>query len=173
MSHYVMTAVGADRTGLVNDLTRQLMTLNANLGETRMVNLRGQFALLAEIQCRAPFEEIQQQLTAIAEQLKLKLQLAPAAEPGKPAGNARAWRLQTHMMDEPGIVQRISRILCSHQANIEDLQTHLQPGAYTGTPLFSMTIVITLPAEAPIQPIRQAIDELCQQMNCEWQIDSI
>ena len=46
MRELVITAVGSDRPGLVGRLTAPLYEVSANVADSRMVNLRGQFALL-------------------------------------------------------------------------------------------------------------------------------
>ena len=70
MRQLVITAVGPDRPGLIGKLTAPLYEASANVADSRMVNLRGQFALilLAEIP-PAQVEQVQQSLQALAEQL--------------------------------------------------------------------------------------------------------
>src|SRR3954452_21329891 len=46
VGQWIITAVGPDRPGLVGDLTGHLHAAGANLLDSRMVNLRGQFALV-------------------------------------------------------------------------------------------------------------------------------
>jgi glycine cleavage system transcriptional repressor len=46
MPQLVITAVGPDRSGLVDDFTGYLHAAGANIADSRMVNLRGQFALV-------------------------------------------------------------------------------------------------------------------------------
>jgi glycine cleavage system transcriptional repressor len=54
MSHeLVVTAVGPDRPGIASDFTGHVHAAGANLADSRMVNLRGQFALLAVPRWRA------------------------------------------------------------------------------------------------------------------------
>ncbi len=42
----VLTAVGDDRPGLVDEVTRYITERGGNLEDSRMVNLRGQFAMM-------------------------------------------------------------------------------------------------------------------------------
>ena len=46
MTQWIVTAVGPDRPGLVGELTGHLHAGKANLLDSRMVNLRGQFAIV-------------------------------------------------------------------------------------------------------------------------------
>ena len=50
MPQVVITAVGPDRPGLVDELTAFLLEVGANVADSSMVNLGGQFALLMLVQ---------------------------------------------------------------------------------------------------------------------------
>src|SRR3954465_15143150 len=51
MAQWIVTAVGPDRPGIVGELTGHLHAAGANLLDSRMVNLRGQFALVLLMEC--------------------------------------------------------------------------------------------------------------------------
>ena len=53
MPQLIITAVGPDRPGIVGELTAQLHAAGGNILDSRMVNLRGQFALVILIECDA------------------------------------------------------------------------------------------------------------------------
>ena len=50
MAQLIITAVGPDRPGIVGELTGHLHAGGANLLDSRMVNLRGQFAIVLLIE---------------------------------------------------------------------------------------------------------------------------
>src|SRR5262249_6564839 len=51
MSHeLVVTAIGPDRPGLASEFAGHVLGAGANLADSRMVNLRGQFAILALVE---------------------------------------------------------------------------------------------------------------------------
>src|SRR5262245_59126015 len=49
----VVTAVGPDRPGVASDFSGHVHASGANLADSRMVNMRGQFALLALVEGNA------------------------------------------------------------------------------------------------------------------------
>ena len=162
MQQLVITAVGADRPGLVEEFSGCLLDAGANLADSRMVNLRGQFALI--ILAEAPGESIdaiQQAVEQTAQRIGLTVSIVPQTH--EPAAEQRAGlplRLRTSAMDQPGIVHRITRLLYSHGINIEELETRLQPGSYTGTPLFSLDLRMTLPPDVQLRTLRAELDQL-------------
>ena len=172
MEQLVITAVGPDRPGLVDELTEYLLESGANLADSRMVNLRGQFALIVQVE--APDAATGQAVAegAVAAGKKIGLHVAVVAdEPAPvtpPAG--LAFRLRTYAMDQPGIVHRITHLLHGRGVNIEELQTRLEPGSYHGAPRFAMELAMTVPAEIAISELRQELQGLCDGLNCDLDI---
>lgn len=73
-------------------------------------------------------------------------------------------------MDQPGIVHRITHLLHEKGANIEDLQTRLEPGSYTGTPLFTMDLRMTVPPKVAVKDLRIRLEALCESLNCDFEM---
>ena len=46
MAHAILTALGIDRPGLVDEVSRFIYDRGGNIEDSRMVNLRGQFAIM-------------------------------------------------------------------------------------------------------------------------------
>ena len=111
MAQLILTAVGPDRPGIVGELTAHLHAAGGNILDSRMVNLRGEFAMmiLVELPDPATAERIATSLEQRGQSMGLRLLLAPqdpaatrAAKGGLP------YRLKTYSMDQPGILARIS-----------------------------------------------------------------
>ncbi|MAE65446.1 MAG: hypothetical protein CMJ18_14340 [Phycisphaeraceae bacterium] len=170
MEPLIITAVGPDRPGLVDELTKLLLDAGSNVADSRMVNLRGQFALLmlAEVE-GGRGDEIGRLLADAADRLGLAIQCAPQAAPSA-AAEGVPMRLRTYAMDQPGIVHRVTHVLHEHRVNIEQLHTQLEAGAHSGTPLFTMELAMTVPATVPIRELRATLDELCDELNCDFEL---
>src|SRR4051812_4556083 len=101
MEELVITAVGSDRPGLIGQLTAPLFEAGVNVADSRMVNLRGQFAviLLAEVPTRS-MEKVQEKLLATAETLGLTLTFRghEAQEDKWPTTVGVPFRLRTYAM---------------------------------------------------------------------------
>lgn len=174
MRELVITAVGPDRPGLIGKLTAPLYEAGANVADSRMVNLRGQFALilLAELP-PAAVEGVQQRVSSVAEELGLSVNFragfeAPAAR--APTTVGIPYRLNLYALDQPGLVHRISDLLQRHQVNVEELTTRSQPRPESGAPLFSMELLITVPGATPIRTLRGELERLCDELNCDLEL---
>jgi glycine cleavage system transcriptional repressor len=173
MQELVITAVGPDRPGLVGRLTAPLFEAGVNVADSRMVNLRGQFAviLLAEVPERI-VETVQERLMAVAEQLGLGLSFRghEAQEDKWPTTVGVPYQLRTYAMDQPGLVHRITDLLQRYAINVEELETRSQPRPETGAPLFSMKLLMTVPATVQVKKVRQELEALCDELNCDVEI---
>jgi glycine cleavage system transcriptional repressor len=170
MQELVITAIGPDRPGLVGKLTAPLYEAAANVADSRMVNLRGQFAviLLAEVPEKR-VEAIQEQLLGVAESLGLTLTFRghEAQEDKWPTTVGVPFRLRTYAMDQPGLVHRITDLLQRYGINVEELETRSQPRPETGAPLFSMELLMTVPSTVQIKNVRNELETLCDELNCD------
>ena len=164
MQELVITAVGPDRPGLIGKLTAPLYELSANVADSRMVNLRGQFALILLVEIPPGTDErVEGQLRKVADELGLTVSFR-----GQEAGEAKApttvgvpYRLCTYAMDQPGLVHRITDLLQRHGINVEELTTRSQPRPETGAPLFSMELMITdaLTRQSPCAKVGEGADQ--------------
>jgi glycine cleavage system transcriptional repressor len=118
----VVTAVGPDRPGIASDFTGHVHGAGANLADSRMMNLRGHFALIALVEgSPAQLEILKGRLRESAKSLDLTFEFsaAPKAESRKGV----PFRLKTCSMDQPGIVHKITSYLREQHINVEERST--------------------------------------------------
>jgi len=173
MSQLVITAVGPDRAGLVEHLAAYLHDAGANLADSRMVNLRGRFALLMLVECsEEQANTIRANIPTIGNDVGLTIQIVDGAgadeeattKPGLPL------RLKVFAMDQPGIVHRITQLAHRYNANIEELETELRAGSYSGVPLFALDLTMTVPPQTSIRNLRADLESLCDELNCDFEL---
>lgn len=171
MSQLVITAVGPDRPGLVGEFSGHLFAAGANIADSRMVNLRGQFALilLAEGTDEA-LARIRRELPEAAARTGMVVTFAPeGGENRRP--ESLPFRLKTYSMDQPGIVHRVSSLLQKHRINIEELETRLESGPFMGSPLFTMEARISVPKAVQVRQLKRELDEVCDALNCDYDLE--
>jgi glycine cleavage system transcriptional repressor len=133
MHELAITAVGADRPGIVAALTETLLGLGGNLEDCRAALLRGSFAivLVVAVPDEVGPEKARAALEPAAERLGLGLWVGEAAAPARHEPGERCV-LSVYGADHPGIVHAVSRKLAEHGVNIVDLSSRLvgQPPVY-------------------------------------------
>lgn len=173
MPHVILTAIGADRPGLVDEVAEFVFGRGGNIEDSRMVNLRGQFAIMMLVagdssvldRLRRETDQLSRQTNLHAEVHQAQ-SLSPAEqEPSLP------YRLKATAIDQPGLVHRVAHVLRAAKVNIESLDTQLTDAPYTGAPMFEMELIVAIPKSTPLSQLRQDIARLCDELNVDWTLD--
>jgi glycine cleavage system transcriptional repressor len=173
--HVVLTAVGADRPGLVDEVASYVLERGGNLEDSRMVNLHGQFAMMMLVAGSDDvIARLRDGLGTLRRDTHVRAELQ-AADLTQGASSAAAipYRLNTWAMDHPGLVQSVAHLLGTMGVNIESADTTLRPAPYTNTPLFEMELVVSVPAELHVADLREALGRLCDELNIDWQLTAL
>ena len=173
MQQWIVNAIGPDRPGIVDEFTGHLHSAGANVLDSRMVNLRGQFAIIVLFEVPEPAaKSLRDSLPKLGESTGLHLSLVET-QAARPAVQGLPFKLKTYSMDQPGIVHRISEVLRNRGVNIEDLATRQESAPFAGTPLFLMEMKITVPPAVPIHDLRGELQSLCDSLNCDMDFEPV
>ncbi|MDQ3898500.1 MAG: ACT domain-containing protein [Actinomycetota bacterium] len=148
MTHFAVTAVGADRPGIVAAVTRVFVDHGCNLEDSSMTILRGQFAMMLVVDAPAGVgaPELEAALAAPAAELDLVVTVRPATAPAGGAPDGGSWTVSVHGADHPGIVHGVASLLAERSVNIVDLSTRVVGEADRA--LYTMVLEVTLPPGA-------------------------
>lgn len=169
----VITALGADRPGIVDALSEALYKLGLNIEDSRMSSLGGSFAILLLVtgsaQAIATFSD---HCVQIESQLQMQLQHR-VSEPEPTTTGLLPYRVEVVAMDHPGIVHKLASFFSSRQINIVDLETDSYPAPHTGTQMFSMSMTIGVPSDISIKQLRHEFIDSCDQLNIDASMTSV
>ena len=133
----VMTLIGPDQPGLVEELSVLVASHGGNWVESRMAHLAGHFAGILRVECAAD------QCEALIDSLRKVGCLAIQVEdelPAPPSGNLqRILRFDVMGNDRPGIVRELASTIAKAGGNVEELSSNLESAAHAGHPLFHAT----------------------------------
>lgn len=169
----VLCAIGPDRKGLVSQLSTTIVDIGANILDSRMTILGGEFAILILVSAAwNSLAKLEQQLPALGQELGLniisKRTTTPAtSEPALP------YHVEVIAIDQPGIVRDIAGFFSDQGINIYDLNTVRYLAAHTGTPLFSISMTINVPARLSLGELRERFFILCDERNLDGIIEPI
>lgn len=174
MSQYlVLSAIGNDQPGLVNKLSQIIVERKGNITSSRMMAMGGEFALMLMIEGdENTINDIQNELPKMETQLDLTItsritQLSDSQPTRIP------YSVEVVSMDHPGIVQQVADFFSSHMANIEEMNTDTYAAAHTGTPMFALNMIVGLPADTKIGPLREQFMEFCDNLNLDASLEMI
>ena len=161
MSHFAVTAVGADRPGIVAAVTGAFADHDCNLEDSSMTILRGQFAMMLVVDAPDGVGqgELEAALAVPAAELDLVVTVRPAGEPARspePSDDAASWTVSVYGADHPGIVHGVAAILAEQEVNIVDLSTRVV--GPPESPVYTMLLEVMLPPAADPQEFGRRLD---------------
>ncbi len=158
MAHFAVTAVGADRPGIVAAVTGALAAHGCNLEDSSMTILRGQFAMMLVVDAPAGVGagELEYALATPAAELDLVVTVRPASEEAGDIPDAGSWTVSVHGADRPGIVHGVTSLLAERSVNIVDLSTWVVGSP--DRPVYTMVLEVTLPPGTDPHELERALE---------------
>ena len=160
--HFALSAIGRDRPGIVADLAELIYECDCNLEDSRMTILGSEFAVLLLLSGNGA--DVERRLAAGCKRLEWEKRLTVFFRPldgDAPAAPERPGSLLECVVtgvDKAGIVARVARTLADQRINIEDLRTELRPEPESGTPIYTMRILMRVPPGASEAALRDRLD---------------
>ena len=171
MARAVISTIGRDRPGIVNELTEAISALGLNIEDSRMAVLGGEFAVLMSISGTAEaLATLDQRLATRARDTDFAYLFRPT-DNREPTPNLPL-RVDVAAMDHPGIVHGIANFFSSRGINIRDLETEAEHAAHTGTPIFNLTMTIEIPAGTRIGQLRADFEAYCDDHGLDGSMQS-
>lgn len=172
--HAVLTTIGADRPGLVEEVSEFIYRQGGNIEDSRMANLRGQFAMMLLVKTPGDtLRKMQTTLPTLIQQSGLHIEIRSASALSPMSKPALPYRLHASALDQAGLVHRVAHLLHSMDINIENMQTSLVAAPYTGAPVFEIDMTISIPGELPLSRLRENLGLVCDELNIDWRISAI
>jgi len=151
----VLTAIGTDRVGIVDDISGKVMENGCNIEESKMAVLGREFAIIMLVSgTPEAVASLAGRLLTPAADLGMRIELKKTREPAE-AEKGRPYLLETSSLDTPGIVHSVTALLRKHGVNIEDLETETAAAPWTGAPLFRMRAHLIVPSSVSVTRLKE------------------
>jgi len=158
----VLTIIGDDKPGIVEQVSDQILATGANWEESRMARLGGKFAGLLRLTVdRERADVLAAELTTL-ETVGLTIVVEQSSE--QQVGSYRTVRLELIGHDRPGIVRDISRALAHHRVNIEELETDVTSAPMSGEALFRARAELGVPATVTTEMLRDLLEAIAGEL---------
>jgi glycine cleavage system transcriptional repressor len=171
----VLSALGPDRPGLVAEITEYLTERGANVEDSRMAVLGGEFGVLVLVSgTPAEIEKIEHDRAGLSGKTGLELLLRRTKSPEDHRRAASIPCLVTaEALDHEGIVRAVSRALHGAGVNIVSLETSAYEAPVTGSPLFRLEARVDLPRNVTVGNLRKAMDTVAEAENLDIEVRSL
>lgn len=163
----VISALGKDRPGLVNEFSRTVLDNGCSIEDSRMTVLGSEFAILMMVSGHwNNVAKLEQMLGRLRTGLDMTIQ-SRRTEPRQPHGDAIPYSAEVIALDNPGIVNQLARFFSERGINIHDLYTGSYFAPHTGTRMFSLNMSLEIPAETHICTLREQFMDFCDSLNLD------
>jgi glycine cleavage system regulatory protein len=165
----VLTVIGPDRPGIVEQLSDQVLAVGGNWEESRMARLGGKFVGLLRVSVDAALaDRLADGLRGlVAENLIVVVEHSSEID----VRDSRMLRLDLVGGDRPGIVRDISQVLARHGVNIEELETEVESAAMSGEPIFHARARVRLPGSTTVDEIRAVLEAMADHLMVDLAFD--
>ena len=158
MKNIVITFIGKDKPGLVDQLAQLVVTHKGNWLGSSMSHLAGQFAGIVQVEL--PELELAKFSLAMGQLEDLDVVIQRGRHTAQDLEPEELLNIAIVCNDRRGIVQEITRALHSVDANIEQLGSQLESAANSGQLLFRAHITALLPEHSSIEQLQEAIEKI-------------
>jgi glycine cleavage system regulatory protein len=163
---YIITFIGDDRPGLVEQLSAVIERNAGNWHESRLSQLGGKFAGLILVSLPAQGgQSLETELAALAES-GLSVRVTATGERQAPAPG-RDITLTVLGPDRPGIVREISRALARRQINVLEMDSEVTSAPMSAEMIFSAHIAAWIPEATDLGDLADSLDEIANHMTLE------
>ena len=172
--HIVLTAIGTDRPGLVEEVSEFVLARGGSIEDSRMANLQGQFAVMVLISAQPEaIGRLTADLDALMSQTRIHAQLTAAVSARVGTGPRLPFRLTGRALDQPGLVHVVANLLRSLNVNIESMETTLEAAPITAAPVFAMDLIVAVPNDIPVPKLRDELARICDPLNIDWHLAAL
>ena len=164
-TNLLITAAGPDKIGFVEELTRALVEHGANIEESRMARLAGDFAALVLVSI--PPENIKSlrddlmRLRGSSVEVSLRKVVSSGVSEFR---DYRLCALSVEGADHEGIIQGIAHVLTSLGVNIAELESDVTQAPESGAPLFNMRAKLQVPPSLGQTDLEKKLRRAAEQM---------
>lgn len=169
----VISALGTDRPGIVDELSNIIYQHSLNIEDSRMTVLGGEFAMLLLVSGEtAALDAFQTQVNDIEQSLQMRLLIKATTETTN-VDNAIPYSVEVAALDHPGIVNNIASFFSAQNINIVNVQTESYSAPHTGSPMFALHMTIGVPADSNIAKLRDTFTLICDELNLDAELTSL
>lgn len=170
-TYCIITLVGRDEVGIVDQVTKIVLDQKGNVEESRMAHLGGEFAMLMLVS----MDEVNtENLNKSIQSFKDKGYEVYVRETSEQTSDRfKGWlpfRIVVSGADHEGIIYTIAHDLAQKQINIESMDTNTTAAPMSGTLLFTMSAIIVVPPQLDYHEWRESLYKTADQVNVNIEV---
>jgi glycine cleavage system transcriptional repressor len=169
----VLSAIGTDRTGVVQDITKVILSCGGNIEESRMTTLGSDFAVLMLVS--GSWHTLSRLETALGKLTADQNLTVAVRKTGTRVArdDHMPYAIDVVSLDQSGIVFNLADFFASRDIEIADVATRSYSAAHTGSQMFAIQMAINIPSTVSISQLRDEFLELSDRLNLDAIIEPV
>lgn len=175
--HFVLTAIGKDRPGIVSAVAKILYHNSCNIEDSSMTILGGEFAVIMIVSAWRSLSQksLDSQFKNVEKKFALNIQCKELKLPSKKLSSGSGKR-NPHIIsllgaDKPGLVYRVAHLLAKKKVNITDVNTKVVGS--DKKPAYAMLIEVDLSTRISLAGLKNELSRLGRELEANITIKPV
>ncbi len=163
----VLNVVGNHQSGLVERLTRAVRDSGTGIIDSRMTMMGSEFVIMMLLNGTwDSIAKLEGSLPKLEKELDARI-ISKRTEK-RPANNKRIpYTIEIVSSDRSGVVHDVAKFLGDSHIDICELYTSTYRSPHTDLTMFSLHMIVNIPADSSITTVRGEFMDFCDQMNLD------
>ena len=167
MLKLIINTYGEDKPGLVSDLSGIIHSLNGNILESKMVRLENIFTIIMAIEIpKKNKSKLENKIKSI-KGLNSTIDILNKFNISK---KSTKFIFSLECLDSEGIINHFTNFFNKQKINIEEMNTTITNAPTTGSFLFNLDSVITVPENFDLKNLNTNLDFLSEKYNITYKL---
>lgn len=163
----ILSAIGKGSPDLLERLSKAVLDLDCSVLNSRISALGGSFSVLMLIQGNwNTLAKLENALPALGKQLGLAIHFERTEE-HRPDTEALPYQVEVVAMNHPANLYSLAKFFAHWEIGIEQMTTNVLTAAHTGAQMFSLEMIMAVPASIHIASLREEFLDLCDSLNLD------
>ena len=167
MVRLIINTFGEDKPGLVSDISRLIYSLNGNILESKMVRLENIFTIIMAVEIPKKNKlELKNKINSM-KNLESTINSLNAFNINKTSDK---YIFSLECLDSEGIINHFTNFFNEEKINIEEMNTTTTNAPTTGSLLFNLDSIISIPENFDMGKLKSNLDLLSEKYNVTYKI---
>ncbi|MFN4245967.1 MAG: glycine cleavage system protein R [Brevinematia bacterium] len=176
MKKLVLTCMGKDKPGIVSKVSEVLFKMGCSIEGSRMSLLQGEFSiiLIFSLPKDENYHQLRRELKRVEYEMDIDINIRevdPYEYQETQKTPKKALLVNIYGADKPGIVFKVTTVLYNNSINIVDLFTDVIESGEEK--VYVMSITADTSSIESIEPVREEIKEICEDMKLEVSVQEL
>lgn len=162
-----LAVLGNTKSGLIEKLAKAISDCGANIIDSRMGNMGNEFGMLLLV--AGPWDtiaKIEDLLPRLEKELGARIS---SSRTGKRPPNMKQipYTVEIVCCDRKGIINDVVKFFAENRIDICELYSNTYQSPHTDVTMFSMHMIVNIPADSSIASIRTEFMDFCDHLNLD------